>query len=163
MSICECILFVAWASLCKTSVCVNMSACQPRSEHEVHVVSSVYIWERSARGGLSTHLWGSPCTHMSQTKLTHRQKHTQSLMYLHTLSSTGHTLHGHIVHYSTITHTYTVEGFCVARLLHYDNRETPLAGNFVGRCQGSQIRRMVEMLANSQTAAGLSRRIRGLY
>ena len=28
------------------------------------------------------------------------------------------------------------EGFCVARLLHYDNRETPLAGNFVGRCQG---------------------------
>ena len=24
----------------------------------------------------------------------------------------------------------------MARLLHYDNRETPLAGNFVGRCQG---------------------------
>ena len=24
----------------------------------------------------------------------------------------------------------------MARLLHYDNRETPLAGNFVGQCQG---------------------------
>ena len=24
----------------------------------------------------------------------------------------------------------------MARLLHYDNRETSLAGNFVGRCQG---------------------------
>ena len=34
---------------------------------------------------------------------------------------------------SKINHS---EGFCVARLLHYDNRETPLAGNFVGRCQG---------------------------